>query len=557
MMAVEGPYVAAIIARLADPTRNLAAYGVAFSFAFMGEAPVIMMMTAANALVADRASLVVLRRFMLRLTGVLTVAMAVGLCPPLFRFVTDRVIGLPADVARLTHVATSFLILWPAAIGYRRFYQGILVRHHLPRRVAYGTLIRLATMSVTAAALAAGTSLPGAYVGSLALVSGVLAEAAASRWMARQVVVRVLATAPAPSAPSLSAADVWRFYFPLALTSLLAIVVNPLVTFFLGRSRSPIESLAVLPVVTGFVFIFRSGAIAYQEVGVALAGGNGQRERLIARVAVGLAAVSALALAAVLFTPLGLVWFVGVSGLSTDLARFALWPARVLSLVPALDYLMSLQRSLLVLARRTRIITAATAAEAGGIVFVLVAGIAGLDLIGALVAGAAILAGRILRQPVSDGRVARRAPWSGWGILGADSPRPNACSPPSLSRAPSCAPCGSHQVHENHLYQAVPLAPVASVGRQRWGRVAAALSAIQALNLYCFYGFSEGIAVHPPPRTSPSSTQLYCSRPPTARRSSGTRGSCARPLAKSGPTRQHREAGRLTPVYCRRGQMTT
>src|SRR5450759_5527994 len=93
MMAVEGPYVAAIIARLANPTRNLAAYGVAFSFAFMAEAPIIMMMTAANALVADRQSLIALRRFTFRLNGVLTAAMALGLLPPVFRFVTDRLIG--------------------------------------------------------------------------------------------------------------------------------------------------------------------------------------------------------------------------------------------------------------------------------------------------------------------------------------------------------------------------------------------------------------------------------------------------------------------------------
>jgi hypothetical protein len=395
MMAVEGPYVAAIIARLADPTRNLAAYGLAFSFAFMAEAPIIMMMTAANALVDDRQSLVALRRFMFCLTGGLTVAVAAGLFPPVFRFVTDRVIGLPADVARLTHVSTSFLVLWPAAIGYRRFYQGILVRHHMPRRVAYGTVVRLATMSMAAAVLAWWTSLPGAYVGSLALVSGVVAEAAASRWMARHVVARVLATAPDPAAAPLTPSDVWRFYLPLALTSLLAIVVNPLVTVFLGRSRSPIESLAVLPVITGFVFIFRSGAIAYQEVGVALAGRNREHERLIARVAVGLAGVSALALTAVLFTPLGLVWFIDVSGLSADLARFALWPARLLALVPALDYLMSLQRALIVLARRTGLITAATVAEGCGIVLVLVLGIGGLNVVGALAAGAAILAGRV------------------------------------------------------------------------------------------------------------------------------------------------------------------
>ena len=44
MMAAEGPFLAAIIARLADPKYNLAAYGVAFSFAVLVEAPIIMIM---------------------------------------------------------------------------------------------------------------------------------------------------------------------------------------------------------------------------------------------------------------------------------------------------------------------------------------------------------------------------------------------------------------------------------------------------------------------------------------------------------------------------------
>jgi progressive ankylosis protein len=394
MMAVEGPYVAAIIARLADATRNLAAYGVAFSFAFMAEAPIIMMMTAANALVADRQSLVALRRFAFRLNAALTAGMVIGLTPPVFRFVTERLIGLPPDLAHLTHVATSFLVLWPASVGYRRLYQGILVRHHMPRRVAYGTLIRLTTMSVIAAGLALWTDMPGAYIGSLALGSGVVAEAAASRWMARAIVARLLAGPDAVGTP-LTLREVGRFYFPLALTSLLAIVVNPLVTFFLGHSRSPIESLAVLPVVTGFLFIFRSGAIAYQEVAVALAGGDKQRERRIARLAVQLAGLSALALGGVLFTPLAGIWFVTVSGLSPGLAAFAIWPARVLALLPSLDYLLSLQRGLLVLARRTRIITWGTVVEASVIVLVLGVGIGALDMVGATAAAAAILLGRM------------------------------------------------------------------------------------------------------------------------------------------------------------------
>ena len=49
MMAVEGPFLAAVIARLAEPEYNLAAYGVAFAFAIIIEAPIIMMLSASTA----------------------------------------------------------------------------------------------------------------------------------------------------------------------------------------------------------------------------------------------------------------------------------------------------------------------------------------------------------------------------------------------------------------------------------------------------------------------------------------------------------------------------
>ncbi len=42
MMAIEGPFLAAVIARLADPKFNLAAWGVAFAFAVLVEAPIII-----------------------------------------------------------------------------------------------------------------------------------------------------------------------------------------------------------------------------------------------------------------------------------------------------------------------------------------------------------------------------------------------------------------------------------------------------------------------------------------------------------------------------------
>ena len=72
MMAVEGPYLAAIMARLPDATVNLAAFGVAFAFAIIIESPVIMLMSASTALVEDGPSYRALRRFSYGLAFLLT-----------------------------------------------------------------------------------------------------------------------------------------------------------------------------------------------------------------------------------------------------------------------------------------------------------------------------------------------------------------------------------------------------------------------------------------------------------------------------------------------------
>ena len=143
-------------------------------------------------------------------------------------------------------------------------------------------------------------------------------------------------------------------------------MTGPLLTFFMGRSRAPIESLAVLPVVQSLVFLFRSGGVAFQEVGVALSGRRHEHEREVGRASLLLAAAATAALALMLFTPLEDVWLRQVSGLSPELAGFALTPARLLLLLPAMEYWLSFQRSRFILNGQTRVITAATACEVGG-----------------------------------------------------------------------------------------------------------------------------------------------------------------------------------------------
>ncbi len=395
MMAVEGPFLAAIIARLAEPIYNLAAYGVAYSLALVVEAPVIMLMSAATALARNRLSYLRLRTFTHALNASVTLGMVVLLLPPVFRWLAEGLIGLPPEVASRTWVALMILLPWPAAIGIRRLYQGVLIRNSLTRRVAYGTVARLIAMFGTAFALSRVPGIEGAWVGAAALTMGVGCEALASRVMASGA-IRALLTTPGEATGAVSSfGSLTRFYYPLALTTLLSLGIHPVVTFFVGNSRASLESLAVLPVVGALVFIFRSLGLAYQEVVIALIGDDHQGYRCLRRFAIMLSIAVTAGLSLIAWTPMAGIWFSTISGLSPELTTFALAPTRILALIPGLSALLSFQRAILVVRNTTKGITMATIIEVVGVVAVLWISITYFDATGAVAAAAALLIGRI------------------------------------------------------------------------------------------------------------------------------------------------------------------
>jgi hypothetical protein len=397
MMAAEGPFIAAVIARMADPKHNLAAYGVSFSLAVLVEAPILMIMGAPTALVKDRDSLIKVRYFTYSLNGILTLVMVALVTPPIFSFVVKTLMNLPEEVTRLSYLCCAVLIPWPAAIGYRRFYQGILIRSHQTRRVAYGTVIRLLSMAATGLCCFMFTELAGSLVGAFALTAGVSTEAVASKVMARSSEKELLArSTPDSKGGSLTYSRITKFYYPLALTSILGLGLHPILTFFVGHSRMAIESLAVLPVINSLAFIFRTAGLSYQEVGIALLGENSVNFRPLRDFAILVGVLVSLCFGIVAFTPLSFIWYSEISGLSQELYRLSILPTRILTIMPGLMMLLSLQRALLVNHMKTQPINVASAIEFAGAIFVLFVGVRGFDLIGANAAALSLLVGRLL-----------------------------------------------------------------------------------------------------------------------------------------------------------------
>jgi progressive ankylosis protein len=447
MMAVEGPFLAAIIARMGDPTFNLAAYGVAFALAILIESPVIMLMSASTALVEDAASYRRLRNFANLLNAASTAVLLLLLVPAVYGATVGGVLGLPEEVTRLVYGSLWLLLPWPAAIGYRRFLHGVMIRSGRTRLVAYGTLLRLGGMAATALALYLWGGIPGAWVGAAALSAGVCVEALATRIMAAPALRELLGdggAAPAPlrdadgtgaesAAEEVATAETalrrrarprWRargsgygeiarFYFPLALTSIIGLTVHPMLTFFMGRAPAPVESLAVFPVVHGLSFLFRAPGFSYQEAVIALVGRRFEHVRRLAVFGAAMALATSGGLALVAFTPLAGFWFETVSGLPPELAELARVPTMILVPLPAIAVLVAFQQGLLVQGRDTRWITGASAVEVASIatLFILFGwwvGLIGVSAAMVALVGGRLMGGAFLVRPVRRVLRARR-----------------------------------------------------------------------------------------------------------------------------------------------------
>jgi hypothetical protein len=292
---------------------------------------------------------------------------------PLFELVVVRVIGTPIEIAPKVRPAIWALTLWPAAIGLRRFHQGVMIRYGQTRQISYGTAVRLVTAVVVAMAGLAWGKLEGAAVGGLALGLSAIAESAYIFYVSRPAVQRVERIDTAAREVPLNVGDLLCFYAPLTFTAAIMLSTAPLVNVGLARSPHPVESLAAWPVVSGQLFLVRSFGISLQEVIIALLDSPSAAKtlwRFAAMVGIGSSALLLL----IAFTPLGLWWQQGIAGLSEELTTFAMSALRLAALLPALTVIINMLRGVVVTGKATGVIARATAINLAVLVAVLLVG---------------------------------------------------------------------------------------------------------------------------------------------------------------------------------------
>jgi len=271
LLCAEQPIVSGFINRLPNEVLMLGAMGVCLSLSMTIESPIINLLSTSTALVRDRASFLLVRKFTVHWMLFLTALTILLAYTPIFDLVVIRVIRVPGDMALWVRPGLRIMTFWSAGIAWRRFLQGILIRYDQPKKVAWGTAIRLACIGVSLVVLSLWADWPGVITGAFALMLGVISEAVYATIITRPICKSLLDSEEKPSGGgSLSYVELFWFHLPLAGAAALWLLAQPLVTFNLTRLDMPTESLAAWPVIFQITLVARAAALALPEVVISL-----------------------------------------------------------------------------------------------------------------------------------------------------------------------------------------------------------------------------------------------------------------------------------------------
>jgi hypothetical protein len=189
----------------------------------------------------------------------------------------------------------------------------------------------------------------------------------------------------------------WRFYWPLAVTTLLRQATRPVLSAGIAAAAMPRASLAAWPVAWGFVTLVGGPVWAVQQLTTALATDEAAYRR-VRGFSLALSILFTLLLGLVAFTPLYGVVMGGVYNLSPVLQDLALPATQLMILYPLLMGTQSLLRGVMIRRGYTGAVRVATTADVLTLAAAIGIGVWLFTFTGVVIAALAVMAGLLVES---------------------------------------------------------------------------------------------------------------------------------------------------------------
>ncbi|MGY3802629.1 hypothetical protein ACWNT8_00965 [Pigmentibacter ruber] len=267
-MAMGDPMVNSALAHLPRPQQNFAALGFIKSLVVLFESPIISMLHASNALSDKKESREALWRFVLISCAVLTICLLILVIPPIFYWVTENLFGISNEISSLAHKMLMCLLLWPASIAIRRYFQGILIINGKQKTLAHAGFLRFFILFIC---LITGflLNISSGFLAGGSMMIGVLSETIYVIFAAKKYKnssSEFISKKETQLSTPKNIKEIWLFYWPLAHSMVLVWGGRALLILFLARAIDSSIALAIWPVTWALILVFGNTTRMVQQV---------------------------------------------------------------------------------------------------------------------------------------------------------------------------------------------------------------------------------------------------------------------------------------------------
>lgn len=375
LMTCQQPVINAALARTIDSTTVLGAYGIVISLAVLLESPIQMILHAANALVKDRHSFILVKLLMVSLSLIMVGIGGLAFATRFAHFLLGALLALPQNVANQAHSALLIMIPWPLVIGWRRFYQGLLISAGNSKAVGCATGFRILT--ITAVSFIGIWRYPqgAASTAAFALLAGSIVEAfIVTAWAWPTVRYSLWNNRVSHGSRVLSFNKLITFYSPLALKSFLTILTWPIISGGISRAPESGPSLAAWPVVLSIYWLVATPIEMLQPVTISLAK-DAKNVPSVRRFVLLVGAAGCISLFLFAISPLVEFYLNWLIGASEEIKKLALPGVLIMALLPLVVAFQNFFQGLLILQKRTGAILMAMTVNLVLLLFIMAFGV--------------------------------------------------------------------------------------------------------------------------------------------------------------------------------------
>ncbi|MFH1709157.1 MAG: hypothetical protein ABIF71_14735 [Planctomycetota bacterium] len=335
----------ATLARYPDAARELATFALAAGVFHLFDAALAFVPQMVTVLARSRASAAICRRFVLGVCLILTVPVLIIAIPQVGGPFVGAVFNISGPVRAAVLLYMALLAPNIVMAGLRFYYSGLVVQ---AQRTGVMTAINVMHLAVVL-----GMLLVGFHAGWLPVITiggAQLAASVASLVALHVVAARCAGTGWNENTPTVTWYEVFDFFWPVALTSVMFSLSRPILYSFLGRLPEPEPVIAAMRVGFDCAMIFHNFLNQFRHLFATFgAGDTAGIRRFMFRVT----AVVVTAMVVAVFTPLAHVVIhdlIGVQGPVLAMTRQVLM---VMCLLPILVTVRNYFHGLAMVRRRT------------------------------------------------------------------------------------------------------------------------------------------------------------------------------------------------------------